>query len=183
MAHTECVSLPLSLPDDAGDARLSGQQREHGVVAVVLVQTVLAQGLVVDGSLAVQEGEGQVAVGVLGWQRASGREGQLVVVAAVMRVFLPCQRVRAVRAPQRRAQLGVSRRQGGGCGRGHGDGRDGLQVGEGAGFAGVQCVIGEGLLGAAVRHGVAELLPEARAGLVALRAVPVHHAQTFNGLF
>lgn len=42
MAHTEYVSLPLSLPDDAGDARLSGQQREHGVVAVVLVQAVLA---------------------------------------------------------------------------------------------------------------------------------------------
>ncbi len=91
--------------------------------------------------------------------------------------------MRAVRAPQGRAQLRVSWRQGGGRGRSHRDGRDGLQVSEGAGFAGVQRVIGEGLLGAAVRHGVAELLPKARARLVALRAVPVHHAQTFNGLF
>ncbi len=54
---------------------------------------------------------------------------------------------------------------------------------KGPGSPGVQRVIGEGLLGAAVRHGVAELLPKARARLVALRAVPVHHAQTFNGLF
>lgn len=125
---------------------------------MVLIQAVLAHGLVVDRPLAIQEGERQVAVGVLGRQRSSGREGQLVVIAAVVRVFLPCQRVRAVRAPQGRAQLGVSWRQGGGRGRSHGDGRDGLQVSEGAGFAGVQRVIGEGLLGAAVRHGVAELL-------------------------
>lgn len=173
----------VSLPDDAGDAGLSGQQREHGIVTVVLVQAVLAQGLVVDGPLAVQQGEGQVAVGVLGWQCASGREGQLVVIAAVVRVFLPGQRVRAVRASQGRAQLRVSRCQGGGRGRGHGYSRDGLQVSEGAGFTGVQCVVGDGLLRAAVGHGVAELLPEARAGLVTLRAVPVHHTQAFNGLF
>ncbi len=79
------VSDSLCLPDDAGDTRLSGQQREHDIVAMVLIQAVLAHGLVVDdGSLAIQEGKGQVAVGVLGRQRSSGREGQLVVIAAVV---------------------------------------------------------------------------------------------------
>lgn len=83
-AQSGCVSNSLCLPDDARDACLSGQQGEHGVVAVVLIQAVLAQGLVVDWPLAVQEGEGQVAVGVLWWQRASSCEGQLIVIAAVV---------------------------------------------------------------------------------------------------
>lgn len=53
----------MPLPDDAGDAGFPGQQREHGVVGVPLLQTVLSA--LPGWPLSVQQCQWDVAVGVL----------------------------------------------------------------------------------------------------------------------
>lgn len=55
---------PSLSPDDAGYAGLSGQQRQHGVVGVALLEALLARRLGL-WPLSVDEGHGDVAVGVL----------------------------------------------------------------------------------------------------------------------
>lgn len=173
-------------PDDAGYTGLSGQQRQHGVVTMALLQTLLAWRLGL-WPLAVEEGHGDVAVGVLVAERGQRRQGasggQVVVVATVI-VFLPHLGVARV-VEGGGAQVRVRRRHGGGgCGR-HRDGRDGLQLAEGALLADVQYLLvgdAEGLH-AFEGHLVEQLLPELGVELVAGRAAPLDDRQHFDGVF
>lgn len=112
------VDTESLLPDDAGDAGFSWQQREHGVVSVRLLQAVLSA--LPRRPLSVQQCKRDVAVGVLvsqrrqRWQGSS--RGYVILVAAVV-VFLPHGGV--VGVVEGGAQLGVGGGHGGGGGCGH----------------------------------------------------------------
>lgn len=184
--HSEKRPFPTLSPDHAGNAGLPGQQRQHGVVDVLLLQgLLLLAGRIPLCSLAVQQSHGDVAVGVLVAQRGQRREGpgrgNVILVAPVV-VLLP--QLRVVRVVERRAQLRMRRGHGGRSCCGHGDGRDGLQLSERPLLTDVQHLLVRHLgLGPLKGHFVLQLLPELGVELAALGSRPLDDRQQFDGVF
>ncbi len=184
--HLQKCPFPMASPDHAGNAGLARQQRKHGIVYVLLLQRrLLLTAWHALRPLAVQQSHGDVAVGVLAAQRGQRREGagcgNVVLVAPVV-VLLP--QLRVVRVMEGGAQLGMRSGHGGGGGRSHRDGRDGLQLSKRTLLADVKHLLVRQLgLGPLKGHFVLQLLPELGVELAALGSRPLDDRQQFDGVF